>query len=98
MRISDDKLRGRAILGRGGKLLGEIRGHLVCTSTWRLEAFRVRLQPEVVAQLGLQRSFLVDVPIHVFKWVGENVVLMTSLDGLRQALTAAKQPEGPEAA
>ena len=99
MRISDDNLRRRTIVGRGGAFLGEIRGHLVCTSTWRLEAFRVRLQPEVAAQLGLRRSLLVDVPIHVFQWVGENVVLMASLDGLRQVLTSAKaQPGGPEAA
>jgi sporulation protein YlmC with PRC-barrel domain len=97
MRLSDDNLRGRTIIGADGQVIGEITGLFLDSDSWRVESLQVKLDKDIADQIGADRSIFhagaLEIPIRMIQSVGDTVVLSVPVDGLREAL-----PSGQSAA
>ncbi len=97
MRLADQNLRGRTVIGADGLAAGEVAALFIDVEAWRIESILVKLRKDVADQLGAPRSLLhpgtVEVPIRLVQSVGDAVVLAVPVDGLRDVL-----PGGPQAA
>ena len=52
MRLSDDNLRGRTVIGSDGLAIGEIAVLFLDSDAWRVESIQVRLRKEVADRLA----------------------------------------------
>jgi sporulation protein YlmC with PRC-barrel domain len=90
MRLSDETLRGRTVIGADGRAIGEIAALFLDSDAWSVESLRVKLRKEVADQLGASRTVFhagaVEIPIRLIQSVGDAVVLSVPIDGLRQVL------------
>ena len=99
MRLSDENLRGRTVIGADGLAVGEVATLFVDSDAWRIEAMRVKLRKDVADQLGAPHSIFraatVEVPVRLVQSVGDAVVLAVPVEGLRDVLPAGEQPAAP---
>ena len=90
MRLSDENLRGRAVIGADGLVIGEISALFLDSDAWRVESLQVKLRKDIADQLGANRSIFhagaLEIPIRMIQSVGDTVVLTVPVDGLRQVL------------
>ena len=90
MRLLDEKLMGRAIIGADGKVIGEVAGFFLDAEAWRIDALQVKLDRAVAEQLRarhpLFRPALIEIPTHLVQSVGDTIVLSVVVEGLRQVL------------
>jgi sporulation protein YlmC with PRC-barrel domain len=90
MRLSDENLRGRTVIGADGRAVGEIAALFVDSDAWSVESLRVKLRKEVADELGASRTMFhagtVEVPIRLIQSVGDAIVLSVPVDGLREVL------------
>ena len=95
MRLLDEKLMGRAIIGADGKVIGEVAGFFVDGETWRLDALQVKLDRAVAEQLGarhgLFRPTFIEVPTRLVQSLGDTIVLSVVVEGLRQVLALGEE-------
>lgn len=96
MRLSDENLRGRTVIGADGHAVGEVSALFLDSETLRVEALQVRLRKDVADQLGAARGLFhagtLEIPTRLVQSVGDAVVLSVPVDALRQALPASGQP------
>jgi sporulation protein YlmC with PRC-barrel domain len=90
MRLSDENLRGRVVIGADGKAIGEVAALFLDSTAWSVESLHVKLRKEIADQLGANRTLFhagaVEIPVRLIQSVGDAVVLSVEVDGLRQAL------------
>src|SRR5512133_2804339 len=93
MRLSDESLRGRTVIGADGRAVGEIAALFLSDETWGVESLRVKLRKEIADELGASRTLFhagtVEIPIRLVQSVGDAVVLSVPVDGLREVLPDA---------
>lgn len=96
MRLSDQSLRGRTVIGAEGDAVGEVAAVFLDSDAWRVESIQVKLRKEIADQLGASRSMFhagtVEIPTRLIQSVGDAVVLSVRVDGLRQALPGEGEP------
>jgi sporulation protein YlmC with PRC-barrel domain len=96
MRLSDENLRGRTVIGADGVAIGEIAALFLDSEAWSVESLRVKLRKEIADQLGASRTMfhagMVEIPIRLIQSVGDAVVLSVPVDGLREVLPGAGEP------
>jgi sporulation protein YlmC with PRC-barrel domain len=92
MRLSDENLRGRTVIGADGQAVGEVAALFLDSDAWGIESLQVKLRKEIADRLGAARSVFragtVEIPIRLIQSVGDAVVLSVAVDGLRQVLPA----------
>lgn len=96
MRLSDENLRGRTVIGSDGLAIGEIAVLFLDSDAWRVESFQVRLRKDIADRLGAGRSMFragaLEIPTSMVQSVGDAVVLSVSVDELRQVLPGTSEP------
>lgn len=92
MRLSDENLRGRTVIGADGRAVGEIAALFVDSGGWGVESLQVKLRKDVADQLGAARTMFragtIEIPTRLVQSVGDAVVLAVPVDGLRDVLPA----------
>src|SRR5512133_1219066 len=96
MRLSDENLRGRTVIGADGQAVGEVAALFLDSEAWSVESLRVKLRKEIADQLGASRTMFhagtVEIPIRLIQSVGDAVVLSVPVDGLREVLPGGGEP------
>lgn len=92
MRLSDENLRGRAVIGSDGREVGEVAALFLDSEAWSVESLQVKLRKDVADQLGAARTVFhagtVEVPVRLIQSVSDAIVLAVPVDGLREVLPA----------
>lgn len=95
MRLSDENLRGRTVIGADGRAIGEITTLFVDSDSWSVESLRVSLRKDVADELGASRTMFhagsVEVPTRLVQSVGDAVVLAVPVSGLREVLPGEQE-------
>ena len=90
MRLSDENLRGRTVIGADGRAIGEVASLFLDSEAWSVEALHVKLRKDVADQLGASRTVFhagtVEIPTRLVQSVADAVVLTVPVDGLRDVL------------
>ena len=90
MRLSDESLRGRTVIGADGQAVGEVVALFLDSEAWDVESIRVKLRNAIADRLGAARTMFsagtVDIPVRLVQSVGDAVVLAIPVEGLRQVL------------
>ena len=96
MRLSDENLRGRTVIGADGQAVGEVAALFLDSEAWGIQSLQVKLRKEIADRLGASRSVFhagtVEVPIRLIQSVGDAVVLSVAVDGLRRVLPGENEP------
>jgi len=96
MRLSDENLRGRTVIGADGQAVGEVAALFLDSEAWAIQSLQVKLRKEIADRLGASRSVFhagtVEIPIRLIQSVGDAVVLSVAVDGLRQVLPGEEEP------
>jgi sporulation protein YlmC with PRC-barrel domain len=90
VRLSDDNIRGRAIIAADGQMVGELTSLFLESDTWRVESLQAKLGKDIADQIGADRSIfhagMLEIPVRMVQSVGDTVVLSVPIDGLREVL------------
>jgi len=90
MRISEEDLRGKAVIAADGQAIGQIASLCLDSETWNVAAVQVALRRPTAERLGAPRSIfqrgMLEIPVRLIQSVGDAVVLSVAVDGLRQLL------------
>jgi sporulation protein YlmC with PRC-barrel domain len=96
MRLSDENLRGRAVVSADGQVVGEVAAIFLDSAAWRVESLHVKLKREIADRLGAARSMFragtVEIPIRIVQSVGDAIVLSVGVDGLKEVIPAEGEP------
>jgi sporulation protein YlmC with PRC-barrel domain len=96
MRLADENLRGRTIIGADGQVIGEVAALFLDSETWRVESLQVKLDRAIADQLGASRSIFhagtLEIPVRIVQSVGDTVVLSVVVDELRRILPVESEP------
>ncbi len=96
MRLSDENLRGRTVIGADGQAVGEVAALFLDSDAWSVESLRVKLRKEIADRLGASRTMFhagtVEIPIRLIQSVGDAIVLSVPVDGLREVLPGESEP------
>ncbi len=102
MRLSDESVRGKTVIGADGQMVGEISTLFLSSEGWSIESLQVKLRPEIADRLGASRSIFhagtVEIPVGMVQSVGDAVVLSVSVDELRHVLGGQGEPASPSPA
>ena len=92
MRISDESIRGRAIVASDGQQVGEVDALFLESEGWRVESLHIKLHKDVADKLGATRGVFhagaLEIPVGMVQSVGDSVVLSVPVDELRKVLPA----------
>jgi sporulation protein YlmC with PRC-barrel domain len=96
MRLSDENLRGRTVIGADGQAVGEVTAIFLDASAWRVESLKVKLRKEIAERLGASRTMFhagaLEIPVSMVQSTSDAIVLAVNVDGLRQVLPATHEP------
>lgn len=96
MRLSDENLRGRTVIGADGRAVGEVTTLFLDSDSWRVEALQVKLLKDIADELGASRTMFhagnVEIATRLVQSVGDAVVLAVPVEGLRTVLPADPEP------
>jgi sporulation protein YlmC with PRC-barrel domain len=96
MRLADENLRGRTIIGADGQVIGEVAALFLDSETWRVESLQVKLDRTIADRLGTSHSIFragtLEIPIRLVQSVGDTIVLAVVVDELRQVLPSEGAP------
>ena len=99
MRLSDENLHGRTVIGSDGLAIGEIAALFLDSEGWRVESLQVKLRKDIADRLGANRTLFhagaVEIPVNMIQSVGDAVVLAVAVDGLRQVLPGGAESAAP---
>lgn len=103
MRLSDETMRGKPVVGADGLVIGEVAALFLDSEAWRIESLQVKLRRDTADRLGASRGIFhagtIEIPVGIVQSVGDAVVLSVEVAGLRQLLpiegdrTPAPEPE-----
>lgn len=95
MRLTDQNMRGRTVIGADGQVIGELNTLFLDGEGRGVESYQVKLRREVAEQLGSAHGFfhaaLIEVPIRLIQSVGDTIVLSVSVDELRRSLPGEEE-------
>jgi len=95
MRLSDENLKGRTVIGADGRAVGEVGTLFVDSDSWNVESFRVALRKDVADELGASRTMFhggsMEIPTRLVQSVGDAVVLAVRVEGLREVLPGEQE-------
>jgi sporulation protein YlmC with PRC-barrel domain len=90
MQVSDEHLRGRAVIAADGQAIGEVDALLIDTAASNIVSFQIKLHKLAAEQLGAVRRILraatLEIPVRVIQSVGDAVLLSVPTLELRQFL------------
>ncbi|HTP32275.1 MAG TPA: hypothetical protein VMJ75_08885 [Candidatus Acidoferrales bacterium] len=93
MQVSDEHLRGRAVIAADGHAIGEVAALFLDTSAWTIVALQVKLNKAAAEQIGAARGILraatLQLPVRLVQSVGDAVLLSVPTPELRQVLPDA---------
>ena len=96
MRLSDENLRGRTVIGADGQAVGEVAAIFLDASAWRVESLKVKLRKEIADRLGASRTMFhagaLEIPVSMVQSISDAIVLAVNVDGLRQVLPDTHEP------
>jgi sporulation protein YlmC with PRC-barrel domain len=96
MRLADENLRGRTIIGADGQVIGEIATLFLDSETWRVESLQVKLDRVIAERIGASHGIFhagtLELPVRLVQSVGDTVVLSVAVDELRQILPSEGEP------
>lgn len=99
MRLSDESLRGRTVVASDGVAVGTVTMLFIDVDGWRVESLQTKLHRNIADRIGADRSWLhagvVEIPIRMVQSVGDAVVLLVGVDGLRQVLPRTSESAAP---
>jgi sporulation protein YlmC with PRC-barrel domain len=94
MRLSDENLRGRTVIGADGRAIGEVAAIFLDSEKWAVEALQIKLRKEIADRVGAARGMFhagtIEVPVTLIQSVGDAVVLAVEVDGLRRSSESAE--------
>jgi sporulation protein YlmC with PRC-barrel domain len=101
MRLSDENIRGRTVIGADGQAIGAITALFIDATEWRIESVSVELHKDMADRLGAARSMFrrgsIEIPVALIQSVGDTVVLGVGVDDLREGRrTTAQDAAAPE--
>lgn len=94
--VSVDSLSGKNVIGKGGTIIGEVKGAEVNTVNWQVTHLRVKLSSSAAETLGFKKRFrssLVCLPVSVVLAVGDVVTIGGDLNELSQNPQISECPE-----
>jgi len=95
MRLSDENLKGRTVIGADGRAVGEVGTLFVDSDSWHVESFRVSLRKDVADELGASRTMFhggsMEIPTRLVQSVSDAVVLAVPVEGLREVLPGEQE-------
>lgn len=98
MRLSDETIRGKPVVGSDGQVIGEVAALFLNSEAWRIESLQVKLRKETADHIGASRGIFhagsIEIPVGNVQSVGDAVVLSVAVEDLRQLLPS----EGQQAA
>ena len=87
MRLSDESLRGRTVIGADGQAIGEVAALFLDSEAWAVESIQVKLRNATADRLGAARTIFsagtVEIRVRLIQSVGDAVVLAIPVEGLR---------------
>jgi sporulation protein YlmC with PRC-barrel domain len=90
MRLSDESLRGRAIIAADGQVVGEVLALFFESEAWRVVSLQAKLGKDIADQIGADRGIFhagtLEIPVRIVQTVGDTVLLSVPVDGLRELL------------
>lgn len=93
MRLSDENLRGRAVIAADGQVIGAASSIFI-NNTWSVESLLVKLGKDIADQLGVERTMFhpgaLEIPVRMIQSVGDTIVLSAPLDALREFIPLKK--------
>ncbi|HZH17951.1 MAG TPA: PRC-barrel domain-containing protein [Archangium sp.] len=96
MRLADENLKGRTIIGADGQVIGEIAALFLDSETWRVESLQVKLDRVIAERIGASHGIFhagtLELPVRLVQSVGDTVVLSVVVDELRQVLPSEGEP------
>lgn len=96
MRLADENLRGRTIIGADGQVIGEVAALFLDSETWRVESLQVKLDRVVAERIGASHNIFhagtLELPVRLVQSVGDTIVLSVVVDELRQVLPSEGEP------
>jgi sporulation protein YlmC with PRC-barrel domain len=102
MRISDQDLRGRTVIGADGRAIGEVAGLTLDTidsDRPSLATLQVALRREMEDALGIEhrrfRPATIEIPFANVQSIGDAVVLSIPVDGLPSLLRPTEPAASP---
>jgi len=99
MRLSDENLRGKTVIGADGQAVGEVATLFLDCDAWRVESLQVKLRRDIADRLGAPRSTfhagIAEIPIAFVQSVSDAIVLSVPVDDLRQSLPEQSEPAAP---
>lgn len=101
MRLSDEKLRDRAVISADGQVVGRVTSLQVDVGSWQVESVGVELRRDIADRIGARRSLFrageLEIPVRLIQSVGDAVVLSAAVDDLRDVRETAAPAAGQEA-
>jgi sporulation protein YlmC with PRC-barrel domain len=102
VRLSDETIRGKTVVGADGQVIGEVSALFLNSEAWRIESLQVKLRRETADQIGASHGIFhagtIEIPVGNVQSVGDAVVLSVAVDDLRQLLGSDGEPAPPQAA
>ena len=90
MRLSDETIRGKPVVGSDGQVIGEVSALFLNSEEWRIESLQVKLRRETADHIGASHSIFhagsIEIPVASVQSVGDAIVLSVAVDDLRQLL------------
>ena len=89
VRLSDESLRGRTVIGADGNAIGSLVELFISSTDWRVESIRIELKKDIADRIGASRTLLrrgtIELPVSFIQSVGDAVVLSIDVAKLREA-------------
>jgi sporulation protein YlmC with PRC-barrel domain len=99
VRLSDESLRGRTVIGADGNAIGSLVELFISSTDWRVESIRIELKKDIADRIGASRTLLhrgtIELPVSFIQSVGDAVVLSIEVDKLREAHRSPERDEAP---
>jgi sporulation protein YlmC with PRC-barrel domain len=96
MRLLDESLRKRTVIGADGLAIGEVSGLFLNSATWSVESLQVKLRREVADQIGAARGLfhagVLEIPTRLVQSVGDAIILSVAVTELRHLLPREDEP------
>jgi len=81
--LSYDELKGRTILGKGGREIGELSGILIDVDDWRVASIEIKVHKDVLEAMGMKRPVFgtqtIAVPISQISRTSDAILLEAEL-------------------
>ena len=88
MLISFESMIGKQVIGKGGFIIGEVKGAIIDTSSWQVPTLNVKLSDNAATELGFKKRFrssVVCIPTKMVQAVGDVITIVPPLKELAES-------------